>query len=563
MVRAKALFSILALSVLSSACSKGGSPGKTTPANQQAKLNGSGLMDSSLSKDQGSVQNSGSKTVRAQKVEDLPAENDSQTLSPSAAPAPTDNSNYSQYNYDDETGTASVKPGMVAETPWNIDPLERQKAQAEVQAETQPETPAASPSSADAPASVPSSDDSADSSAQPDTNDQPPVSATDTPTNSDTTIVSVGVAPSTDSALNQFAAISPEQAGVTRADDPQWMPGLPHDPAAKPVVTFGTRGDGASYTDGKLDSVMSVLWNDYNSNPDLLKGNEEIASQIRDVHIVGSQNGDVTAYTLAVNVDEDGNWTQLVFHGTRDVGTIKAALHKAKAEKTSKSKSQRKGLAHKAAASRTFVLAFDTKSKSQAPLKYKYRATAHCSDKSFLTCDNVALEVKRYDLHAKRGTKPLAVAFIVHRQGSAIVTFDMKDQGSSAARQAFDQFLAASGKNALMQTWAVAGGPSKYEVILGADKDPNDLYFKKALVISGQLVTVSDKSEEPANVTDGSKDARDAWFKDKRMQLVSNDGGGDLNLKVSFSDANESERISVSSNFALTRAPVLTKKSKK
>lgn len=591
MVRAKALFSILMINVLLTACSKSSSNPTKTPVNQQLNAGGPGV-DPALNANQVSMQNSGNTTVRTSRVEE-PQDAPAPVASPSAAPAPGEN--FSDYNYDEAAGTASGKF-----TPHNVDPLiiadaqrERQEQMAAAQAAQAAQQAASAPvataqaSAAAAPADsspAPADDAStstvvapATSSQAGDVNTPPAVTqAAAAPAQVET------IAPAAPtSAPGQFDIINPSSIKLTKVDDPMWTPGLPHEPASQPILTQLSRADKAAYTDGKFDSIMATLWNAYNSNADLLKGNEEFAKQVRDVHFVGYEKGHVTAYTAAINVEEDGNWAQLVFNGRRDLTKVLQEIDAANSSKPAKpsgkknskknaknKKDETKDVAHAVVESRTFDLVFDKNSKSQAPLKYHYFAVAHCADKSFRTCENVIIEVKRMDLNAQnltsaqlKSAKPVAMVRIVNRLGSAIVTSDTKDQAKSAAHQAFNHLLSTSSDKVMMHTWAVAGGPSQFEVIFAKDTPKDDLYFKKALVIKGDLVTVSEQSQEMSSVVEGSQHkARDAWFKNKQVQLVSNDGGGDLNFKISFSDADESERISVTSNFALTRAPKSDKK---
>lgn len=614
MVRAIALFSIVTINVMLTACSKGSSnSNKTTPVNQQFRAGGPGLIgaagsDPSLNNNQVAMQNPAGGTVRTQRVQDpddVQSSGSTTTAVPSAAPAPGEN--FNDYSYDDASGTAASK----YYTPHNIDPLiiadaqrEQQQQMAAAQAAQAAQVAAAAPAPAaqtPAAATPPASADttvtqagdvttyqSADqngnsvtvsqnsNSPAPDINMNGQQVSAPAATPDTTTVTAPTSAP------GQFDIINSASIKLTKTDDAKWAPGLPHEPAEQPVLTQLSRADKAAYTDGKFDSIMATLWNAYNSNADLLKGNEEFAKQVRDVHIVGYEKNHVTSYTAAINIEEDGNWAQLVFNGHRDMKKVLDAIEtanapkaatkaatKKNAKKNAKAKeSEVKDVAHIAAESRTFDLVFDKNSKSQAPLKYHYFAVAHCSDKLFKTCENVIIEVKRLDLAAKdmsvadlKKAKPVAMLRIVNRLGSAVVTVDANDQAKSASHQAFNQFLAGAKDKVMMHTWAVAGGPSQYEVIFAKDTPKDDLYFKKALVIRGELVTTSDQVQEKASVIEGSeKKARDAWFKDKQVQLISNDGGGDLNFKISFSDADETERISVTANFALTRAPKSEKK---
>ena len=622
MVRAIALFSLVTTNLMLAACSSNGSGNSNkTPVNQQYRggvnpaLVGGGSSDAMLANgnaNQVAMQNSGGGTVRAQRVEDPqdvqpPVLGGGATAANSTAPVP--GSSFNDYSYDDASGTATSKY-----TPYNIDPLiiadaqrEQQKQMAAAQAAQVAQQAAAAPAPVTQPSTAPaapaaaaetsvtqsgdtttyqSTDQSGNSVTVTQNTDAPAPNIningqqTSAPTAPAATTETATAAPT--SAPGQFDIINSAKITLVKADDAQWSPGLPHEPATQPILTQLSRADKAAYTDGKFDSIMATIWNAYNSNADLIKGNEEFAKQVRDVHIVGYEKNHVTSYTVAVNIEEDGNWAQLVFNGHRDLGKVlheietanapkaaKAATTKKSTKKNAKVKeTEVKDVAHLAAESRTFDLVFDKNSKSAAPLKYHYFAVAHCSDKLFKTCENVIIEIKRLDLNAQnlsaadlKKAKPVAMARIVNRLGAAVITTDAKDQAKSAAHQAFNQLLADSKDKAIMHVWAVAGGPSQAEVIFPKDTPKDDLYFKKALVLRGELVTVPDQSQIMFSVVEGSPEkARDAWFKDKQVQLISNDGGGDLNFKISFGDADESERISVTSNFALTRAPKSEKK---
>jgi hypothetical protein len=217
-----------------------------------------------------------------------------------------------------------------------------------------------------------------------------------------------------------------------------------------------------------------------------------------------------------------------------------------------------------------------------------------CSDKEIHSCENAVIELGRFDLHAENHAKPIAKAFIVHRLGSAVVTFN-HEESAAGNHLLFNKFLAGTthkiclseektakgadktklksicpqnnktvngADDIMMRTWAVAGGAAKYEIIFASAHDDKDVYFSQSLVWSGDLVMVAENANETAVVTDRAHSGRDAWFKDKSIQLVNSDGAGALNFKLSFDDPAEEERISVVSNFAASKAPKLKKKQK-
>jgi hypothetical protein len=376
--------------------------------------------------------------------------------------------------------------------------------------------------------------------------------------------------------------ISPTLYTVVHADDPNFPPGLAHEPAVAPNST-----DFENFTDGAADPLMGKALAGLKRDANLLKSNEDLAATVTGLQLA---TADGKLFTLAVDLEQPT--TRLVFSGSRK--TVKQTA----TERQLWSTLQRGMSLPAKSLLRAFELELDTKQSTQG-LTYTYRAHIFCSDETSTTCQNAMIEIRKYDLNAKgKAKKTLAKIFAVHRLGPAIITYtpqravevNKKVLSPSTNLRVFDQYLIDTGFNVciaekeqanadvkalsrfcqsnnklmdaasyfLARMWAVAKGRAAYELIFANHELANEVYFPKSLVIRGALVKSPDAEQALATVEDRAQAGRDQWFKE--IRLVNSDGAGALNFEIQFSDEGMAktiaqQRISITTDFLKAYSP--------
>jgi hypothetical protein len=371
--------------------------------------------------------------------------------------------------------------------------------------------------------------------------------------------------PDVTNALGDGPARNKECGTAYRRNTQAWYPGLPYPPAQQRICTGGKVGEvkqedlykcepgtGYIFTDSRQDSLMAVAVERFNKIPESAQiGSRELAENIRDFKVTSDpyQTGEVKV-----------QFALLVGEEKYETFVLKGRMR-------------------------------EWRGKNRTDVNLRKVTKAGLTFSGVLTCADLQIGCKnsliRLHQHGRSG-KIKRAAYIVHRWGDAHVTISDKDlnhfnQIESRNYRDFAQFLSNTANNACLsilgdvQTgkrqmpecaqrrllaqcgrkqwqspaakvfdfrgWAVAYGRSGFEFNMiesGAydfeKKDNVRLSIRGPLIASNQLPMWGRPLKVDGSHAEGISN----------VALVSNDGGGNLNLQVDFKGESKSfTRISL------------------